>query len=74
MITKHSLTIAGHVTSVSLEDPFWQTLKMIAQERGCSAQALIAEIDQNRTENLSSAIRVFVLDWALVQAGRGLSE
>ncbi len=58
---KHSVVIAGHETSVSLEAPFWEALKTIAQARGLSLNQLITEIDENRGENLSSAIRVYVL-------------
>ncbi|WP_019906979.1 ribbon-helix-helix domain-containing protein [Methylobacterium sp. 77] len=62
-ITKHSVMIAGHRTSVSLEDPFWEVLSEIAAERGQSVQALIGGIDAGREgQNLSSAIRVFVLN------------
>lgn len=61
-IVKRSVAIAGHRTSISLEGPFWEELQAIARERGRSAQALIAEIDAGRAgQNLSSAIRVFVL-------------
>lgn len=61
-ITKRSVMIAGHRTSVSLEDPFWDALRGIAEARGLSLQALIGEIDAGRDgQNLSSAIRVFVL-------------
>jgi predicted DNA-binding ribbon-helix-helix protein len=61
-IVKHSLVIAGHRTSVSLEHAFWSRLKMIAATRGRSVAALVAEIDAGRQKaNLSSAIRVFVL-------------
>jgi len=60
---KRSVTIAGHSTSVSLEEPFWQELKRMADERGLSLAALIANIDENRSvENLSSALRLAVLD------------
>ncbi len=58
---KHSLTLAGHRTSVSLEPEFWDALKQIAARRGQSLNQVIAAIDQERTGNLSSAIRVFVL-------------
>jgi predicted DNA-binding ribbon-helix-helix protein len=62
-IVKRSVMIAGHRTSVSLEEPFWQALREIAAARGQSVQALIGTIDAGRAEqNLSSAIRVFVLD------------
>ncbi|MFL5179828.1 MAG: ribbon-helix-helix domain-containing protein [Microvirga sp.] len=61
-VVKRSVAIAGHRTSVSLEAPFWAELHEIARQRGRSAQALIAEIDAGRAgQNLSSAIRVFVL-------------
>jgi predicted DNA-binding ribbon-helix-helix protein len=61
-IVKHSLAIAGHRTSVSLEEAFWDGLKSIAAQRGLSISALVAEIDSERGEaNLSSALRVFVL-------------
>ena len=58
---KHSVVIAGHRTSVSIETPFWDALKDIAAARGGSLNRLIAEIDESRAENLSSAIRVYVL-------------
>jgi predicted DNA-binding ribbon-helix-helix protein len=61
-IVKHSIAIAGHRTSVSLEEAFWQALKQVAAARGISLAALVAEIDAGRADaNLSSAIRVFVL-------------
>ena len=58
---KHSLVIAGHATSVSLESEFWEALKQIADRRGIALAALVAEIDENRQENLSSALRLHVL-------------
>jgi len=61
-ISKRSIVIAGHKTSVSLEDEFWDSLKEIAKERGMTLGALIAAIDADRQlSNLSSAIRLFVL-------------
>ncbi len=61
-IVKRSVSIAGHRTSVSLEAPFWDALKDIAHTRGSSMQQLIGAIDAGRGgQNLSSAIRVFVL-------------
>jgi predicted DNA-binding ribbon-helix-helix protein len=64
-IAKHSLTIAGHRTSISLERAFWDALREIAQGRGQSLATLIGEIDARRgAANLSSAIRVFVLTQA----------
>lgn len=60
-LIKRSVVVAGHRTSVSLEDAFWVALKHSAQRRGLSINGLIAEIDQGRSGNLSSALRVFVL-------------
>jgi len=60
-VRKRSVTIAGHRTSVSLESEFWDELTEIAKARGISLNRLIAEIDQTREANLSSAIRLFVL-------------
>jgi len=63
-VVKRAVTIAGHKTSVSIEDAFWAALKEIANERGMSRQALIATIKAERRErNLSSAIRVFVIEY-----------
>ncbi len=65
-VVKRSVLIAGHRTSVSVEEPFWRELKRIAAARGMSVAALVAEIDADRKrQNLSSAIRVFVLRQAL---------
>ena len=62
-IIKRSLVIAGHRTSVSLEDAFWRRLQAIAAQRGLSLNSLAAIIDASRDgANLSSAIRVFVLE------------
>jgi predicted DNA-binding ribbon-helix-helix protein len=61
-IVKRSVVLAGHATSVSIEEPFWTSLKEIARERGQSLNGLIAVIDaQRRGANLSSAIRLTVL-------------
>jgi len=61
---KRSVTIAGHRTSVSLEEPFWDGLKELACSRKLSVSALVREIDAGRDpeENLSSAIRVAVFE------------
>jgi predicted DNA-binding ribbon-helix-helix protein len=62
-VVKRSIVIAGHKTSVSLEDAFWQGLKQIAADRNITLSDLVAEIDGERQQgNLSSAIRLFVLD------------
>ena len=69
-IVKHSLVIAGHRTSISLEDAFWQALKESAVARALSVAMLVAEIDAGRgTANLSSAIRVHLL-----RASRGATS
>ena len=61
-VVKRSIVIAGHKTSVSLEDAFWKGLKEIAGERNASLSRLVATIDTERElGNLSSAIRLFVL-------------
>ena len=65
-LRKHSVSIAGHRTSVTLEAAFWDALSAIAQQRKTTIAGLIAEIDDARatdpaSPNLSSAIRVFVL-------------
>ena len=61
-VVKRSLAIAGHRTSISLEDAFWDALREAAERRGSSVQALVGEIDAGRAgQNLSSAIRVFLL-------------
>ena len=57
---KRSVTIHGHRTSISLEDPFWNSLNDIAAQRGQSLASLITEIDKNRDGGLSSALRMFV--------------
>jgi predicted DNA-binding ribbon-helix-helix protein len=67
---KHSVTIAGHRTSVTLEPAFFAALKDIAAEEGVSLNALIARIDEARAgQGLSSALRVFVLEHYRVAAG-----
>ncbi len=61
-VGKRSLTVAGHRTSISLEDAFWAGLRDIASARTATVAGLVAEIDRGRgAANLSSAIRVFVL-------------
>lgn len=60
---KHSLTLRGHRTSVSLEEEFWQAFRAIAVERGLTLNQLAVEVDESREGDvgLASAIRVFVL-------------
>jgi predicted DNA-binding ribbon-helix-helix protein len=63
-VVKRSVVVAGHKTSVSLEDAFWKVLKDMASERDLSLSDLVGTIDsQRRQGNLSSAIRLFVLNF-----------
>jgi predicted DNA-binding ribbon-helix-helix protein len=67
-VVKRSIVIAGHKTSVSLEDAFWKGLKEIATARDMTLSDLVAAIDSERQHgNLSSAIRLFVLDFYRAQ-------
>ncbi|MFQ5347873.1 MAG: ribbon-helix-helix domain-containing protein [Rhodothalassiaceae bacterium] len=59
---KRSVRVAGHATSVSLEPAFWEELRRIAAEEGVSLASLVSGIDASRTGNLSSALRLFVLE------------
>lgn len=62
-ILKHSVVVAGHKTSISLEEQFWNGLKEIAQAEDITLTKLVEKIDNERSQNnLSSAIRLFVLD------------
>ena len=76
LVVKRSVVVAGHKTSVTLEDAFWNGLKEIAGRRNITVSELVGAIDSERRHgNLSSAIRLFVLDFyrnklADVQAGR----
>lgn len=68
-VVKRSVMVGGHKTSVSLEDAFWDSLKDIAARRGISLSTQLASIDTHRnTGNLSSAIRLFVLDYFRTRA------
>jgi predicted DNA-binding ribbon-helix-helix protein len=68
-VIKRSIVVAGHKTSVSLEDAFWKSLKEIAGLRDITLSDLVATIDSDRHHgNLSSAIRLFVLDHYRSQA------
>ena len=67
-ILKRSIIIDGHKTSVSLEDAFWGDLKEIAHSQQATLSKLVSQIDETRQEgNLSSAIRLFVLEHALAR-------
>ena len=61
MIKKRSITIHGHRTSVSLEEPFWTILQATASRRGLSLASLVQIVDKDRNNGLSSALRLFVL-------------
>lgn len=61
-LKKRSVNIAGHATSVSMENIFWDRLTEIATARGSSVSAIIREIDAARKGNLSSALRVYILE------------
>ena len=62
-VVKRSIVVGGHKTSVSLEEPFWTSMKEISQQLRVTLSELVSEIDRNRQQsNLSSAIRLFVLD------------
>ena len=71
-VVKRSIVVAGHKTSVSLEDAFWNGLKEIARERHMTLSELVAEIDaQRQLGNLSSALRLFVLEFYRTQPCHG---
>ena len=62
-VTKRSVVIGGHKTSVSLEEPFWSEVRAIAEADQITVSNLLRRIDRERTNaNLSSAIRVYVLE------------
>ena len=62
-VVKRSIVVGGHKTSVSLEEAFWNGMKEISKQRSLALSEVVGEIDGNRQQgNLSSAIRLFVLD------------
>jgi predicted DNA-binding ribbon-helix-helix protein len=74
-VVKRSIVVAGHKTSVSLEDAFWKGLKEIAVGRAVTLSDLVASIDQERRlGNLSSAIRLYVLEYYRARSGDAHSE
>lgn len=75
-VQKRSVLIAGHKTSVSLEDAFWDVLRQAAARSGRTLGDLVEEIDAGRPDgaNLSSAIRLFALDHARQEAAASLGE
>jgi predicted DNA-binding ribbon-helix-helix protein len=74
-VVKRSIVLGGHKTSVSLEEAFWNGIKEISAARGMTLSELVGEIDANRHQgNLSSAIRLFVLDHFKSRAARPTGE
>ncbi len=74
-VVKRSIVVAGHKTSVSLEEAFWNGMKEISSQRDMTLSELVGEIDSNRQQgNLSSAIRLFVLDYFRSRATPSGSE
>ena len=74
-VVKRSIVVAGHKTSVSLEEAFWHGMKEISGLHNKTLSEQVGEIDSNRTQgNLSSAIRLFVLDYFKSRAGYSEQE
>jgi predicted DNA-binding ribbon-helix-helix protein len=71
-IRRHSVTLQGHRTSISLENAFWDRLRSIALRRGISINLLITEIDKTRDGNLSSALRVLALEDAIQESWKSM--
>jgi predicted DNA-binding ribbon-helix-helix protein len=68
-VIKRSIVVADHKTSVSLEEPFWNGMKEISGQRSVTLSELVGEVDTKRQQgNLSSAIRLFVLDYFKTRA------
>jgi predicted DNA-binding ribbon-helix-helix protein len=63
-VKKRSVVVGGHRTSISLEQAFWEALQQAAAQKGCTIGEMVSEIDTARAGNLSSAIRVWLLDRA----------
>jgi predicted DNA-binding ribbon-helix-helix protein len=76
LVVKRSVVLSGRSTSITLENAFWRALKAIAKSHGLNISEMVSAIDSTRTHgNLSSAIRIFVLDHhrALSERRRGFS-
>jgi predicted DNA-binding ribbon-helix-helix protein len=72
LVAKRSIVIAGHKTSVSLEEPFWRRLKDIAAEQHMTLSSMVGKIDIDRTQgNLSSSLRLFVLEHSFAHPSEG---
>jgi predicted DNA-binding ribbon-helix-helix protein len=69
-VVKHSVYIEGQKTSISLEDVFWDALGEIASERSRTRKDILEQVDQQREGNLSSALRVFALQYYRTQSKR----
>lgn len=63
-VKKRSVVVGGHRTSISLEQAFWEALQQVASGQGKTINQMVSDIDAERSGNLSSAIRVFILDRA----------
>jgi predicted DNA-binding ribbon-helix-helix protein len=75
LVTKRSVAFGGHKTSISLEEPFWKGLKEIAASRNVTLSAMVRSIDAGRLNgNLSSAIRLFVLDHYRTRMGNEVAS
>jgi predicted DNA-binding ribbon-helix-helix protein len=71
LVAKRSIVVAGHKTSVSLEEEFWEGLKEIAGKRDMTLSALVGTVDEQRQQgNLSSALRLFVLEFYRSRASK----
>jgi predicted DNA-binding ribbon-helix-helix protein len=71
-VVKRSIVIADHMTSISIEDDFWKALREIACARNERVPKLVASIDSDREHNnLSSAIRLFILDYYRIRQDEG---
>jgi len=64
---KHSVELSGHRTSIAIEDEFWLEIKKIAIRQNVSLRQLLIQIDNHRTHNLASSIRLFVLKYYITQ-------
>ena len=68
-LRKHSVKLSGHSTSLSLEGVYWDALRSVAESSGLSVTRLIEQIDRQRSGNLSSAVRVYLLRYYQERAG-----
>jgi predicted DNA-binding ribbon-helix-helix protein len=73
-VRKRSILLRGHKTAMSLEDPFWYALRTYSRTRAEPANQIIAQLDDLNPLNLSSASRLFVLEWVRAQARKEMAE